>query len=92
VPHHWDTLLDIAARSWELTGLAYQGVDIVLDRDQGPMILELNARPGLAIQIANQCGLRHRLESVDKNRAALTEVAHRIAFAKQHFAALPLSG
>ncbi len=89
---HWDTLLDIAARSWELTGLAYQGVDIVLDRDQGPMVLELNARPGLAIQIANRCGLRHRLESVDENRAALTEVADRIAFAKQHFPALPLSG
>jgi len=89
---HWEMLLDIAARSWELTGLAYQGIDIVLDRDQGPMILELNARPGLAIQIANRAGLRHRLESVDANRAALTEIPDRIAFAKQHFAALALSG
>jgi len=88
----WDTLLDIAARSWELTGLAYQGIDIVLDHEQGPLILELNARPGLAIQIANRCGLRHRLKSVDENRAALTEVADRIVFVKQHFAALPLSG
>jgi len=40
----------------------------------------------------HRCGLRHRLESVDENRAALTEVADRITFAKQHFAALPLSG
>jgi D-alanine-D-alanine ligase-like ATP-grasp enzyme len=33
-------------------------VDLVLDRDQGAMVLEANARPGLAIQIANRHGLR----------------------------------
>ncbi|MBI3043280.1 MAG: alpha-L-glutamate ligase-like protein [Betaproteobacteria bacterium] len=83
----WDTLLDMAARSYELTGLGYQGIDIVLDRDKGPLILELNARPGLAIQIANQAGLRTRLEAVTRHRAELTTVADRVAFAKRRFAA-----
>jgi glutathione synthase/RimK-type ligase-like ATP-grasp enzyme len=46
-------LLDIAARSYELTGLGYQGIDIVLDSIRGPLVLELNARRGLAIQLAN---------------------------------------
>jgi alpha-L-glutamate ligase-like protein len=60
----WDLLLDLAARCYELTGLGYIGVDLVLDARLGPLILELNARPGLAIQIANQIGLRHRIEAV----------------------------
>jgi len=83
---HWDMLLDIAARSWELTGLAYQGIDIVLDRDLGPMILELNARPGLAIQIANRAGLRGRLERAESARPGLADVADRVGFAKEAFA------
>ncbi|MCP5143482.1 MAG: alpha-L-glutamate ligase-like protein [Gammaproteobacteria bacterium] len=62
---NWPSLLELAARSYELTHLGYLGVDIVLDRDYGPLILELNARPGLAIQIANQCGLALRLAKVD---------------------------
>jgi len=48
-----------------LTGLGYLGVDIVLDRTKGPLILELNARPGLNIQIANKIGLKSRLAQVD---------------------------
>jgi alpha-L-glutamate ligase-like protein len=57
----WEMLLTLAARCYELTGLGYLGVDIVLDRRHGPLILELNARPGLNIQIANQAGLKKRL-------------------------------
>ena len=53
----WETILEMAARCYELAPLGYLGVDIVLDREQGPMMLELNARPGLAIQIANGQGL-----------------------------------
>jgi len=86
----WDTLLELGARSWELTGLGYQGIDIVLDRDKGPMILELNARPGLAIQIANRAGLETRLAAVLEHRSTLNTVAERVAFAKAQFAAKPL--
>ncbi|MDZ3824642.1 MAG: alpha-L-glutamate ligase-like protein [Pseudoxanthomonas sp.] len=86
---HWDDLLMIAARSYELSGLGYVGVDIVLDRDRGPMILELNARPGLAIQIANGNGLRHRLEKVqvlEREGRLSADPAERVAFARAQFA------
>lgn len=84
---HWDRLLEIAARSYELTGLGYQGIDIVLDRDLGPLVLELNARPGLAIQIANRTGLRARLEQVLREQERLKSVEERIAYARRNFAA-----
>lgn len=76
----WGYLLKFAARCYELTGLGYIGVDIVLDRDKGPMLLELNARPGLNIQIANRCGLRSRLELVEPEPAG-APVDARVAFA-----------
>lgn len=62
----WDTILRLAAGSFEMTGLGYIGCDIVLDKAKGPVILELNARPGLAIQVANGQGLLHRLSLVEK--------------------------
>jgi alpha-L-glutamate ligase-like protein len=83
----WETLLELGARSYEMTGLGYQGIDIVLDRDKGPLILELNARPGLAIQMANREGLRLRLEQVKRYHAGLKTIAERVAFAKENFAA-----
>ncbi len=62
----WDDLLALGASCYELTGLGYLGVDIVLDRHLGPLILEINARPGLAIQIANRCGLKKTLDNIEK--------------------------
>jgi alpha-L-glutamate ligase-like protein len=82
----WDKLLNIAARSYELTGLGYQGVDLVLDKNKGPLLLELNARPGLNIQIANRAGLLTRLQLVEKHAPGLKTGEDRITFAKQHFA------
>ncbi|MEO8445166.1 MAG: sugar-transfer associated ATP-grasp domain-containing protein, partial [Gammaproteobacteria bacterium] len=76
----WEYLLEFAARCYELTGLGYLGVDIVLDRDKGPMLLELNARPGLNIQIANRCGLQARLGMVEVQPAGVP-VRERVAFA-----------
>lgn len=61
----WQDLLVLGARCFELTGLGYMGVDIVLDQNFGPLILEINARPGLAIQIANRAGLQQRLDRVE---------------------------
>tara|TARA_B110001454_G_scaffold54003_2_gene52927 strand:+ start:9411 stop:10370 length:960 start_codon:yes stop_codon:yes gene_type:complete len=60
----WQQVLLLASRSYEVSGLGYLGVDIVLDRCHGPLLLELNARPGLAIQMANQAGLEPRLKWV----------------------------
>ena len=81
----WDTILDISARCYELTGLGYIGVDVVLDRDLGPLVLELNARPGLAIQIANRQGLLRRLKICEERADFGAPAARRIEFAKQEF-------
>lgn len=62
----WREHLLIGAQAYEMTGLGYLGADIVLDKNRGPMMLELNARPGLAIQIANGKGLRDSLKKIDK--------------------------
>lgn len=83
----WDHLMSFAARCYDLTGLGYLGVDIVLDRDKGPMLLELNARPGLNIQIATRCGLRARLELV-QDRAAGAPVEERVAFSLHSLASV----
>jgi alpha-L-glutamate ligase-like protein len=64
----WGGLLELAARSADATGLGYIGADIVVDRERGPLLLELNARPGLAIQIANRQGLAPRIRAVDELR------------------------
>ncbi|MEI2421918.1 sugar-transfer associated ATP-grasp domain-containing protein, partial [Arthrospira platensis SPKY2] len=53
----WDNLLLLASGCYEGTGLGYLGVDLVLDREAGPLVLEMNARPGLSIQVANNAGL-----------------------------------
>lgn len=84
----WDELLQMAARCYELSQLGYVGVDFVLDRHRGPLILELNARPGLAIQIANGSGLLHRLRKVQALEAEgrlSADPVERVAFAREHF-------
>ncbi len=63
---YWPEVLQMACRVAGAVGLGYLGVDIVLDRDQGPLLLEANARPGLAIQIANGQGLAPRIEAVER--------------------------
>jgi alpha-L-glutamate ligase-like protein len=61
----WPKVLDLSRRVAEAVGLGYLGVDIVVDAREGPMLLEANARPGLAIQIANGRGLLPRLAEID---------------------------
>jgi hypothetical protein len=63
---------------------------VVLDAHYGPLMLELDARRGISIQIANRAGLRHRLEAAERWLDAQPEfpnVAARVAFARDHFAA-----
>ena len=61
------------------------GCDIVLDKNKGPLILEMNARPGLAIQIANDCGLNPRLEQLEKEAKRRASVKERVAYAVKEF-------
>jgi alpha-L-glutamate ligase-like protein len=62
----WREVLEMSRRVAESAGLGYIGVDIVVDPEHGPMLLEANARPGLAIQIANARGLLPRLNEIDE--------------------------
>ncbi len=81
----WDELMLIAAQSSDISGLGYVGVDIVLDKDLGPLILELNARPGLAIQMANGNGLGPRLKKIEALTTLSKDPQERVDFAKAHF-------
>jgi alpha-L-glutamate ligase-like protein len=60
----WREILELSARCYDMVELGYLGADIVLTPDHGPILLELNARPGLGIQIANLSGLVPRLEKI----------------------------
>jgi len=88
---YWEEFLQLASQSYELTGLGYMGVDLVLDRDAGPMILELNARPGLNIQIANDAGLMARCREAEQEMercqlaGQVSTAGQRILFCQQRF-------
>lgn len=83
---HWKKILTLAASCYEVTHLGYLGVDIVLDKYLGPLILELNARPGLAIQIANKAGALKRFDVIDKQLEPLN-ISDRVEFSINHFGA-----
>ncbi len=76
---HWEELLRIASRIQELTNIGYLAVDLTLDREQGPVLLEVNARAGLMVQVANLAPLRARLERVSGVRVQSVEKGVRLA-------------
>ena len=57
----WDRVLEISSKCSAAIGLGYLGVDIILDENDGPMVLEVNAHPGIEIQNINQKGLRAKM-------------------------------
>lgn len=78
----WNELLELSARCADAFELGYIGVDLVLDRRHGPVLLEANARPGLSIQLANGRGLMHRLRAVEALDVAGKSPADRAALAR----------
>lgn len=81
---HWDDVLLLAGRTQAIMRLGYAGVDIVFDSKHGPMVLEVNARPGLSIQLSNKASLRTRLERVEDMKIPTPE--RGIELAKSLFA------
>lgn len=75
----WTKILRIAYMCGEQSGLKFFGVDIIIDKEKGPMVIELNARPGLGIQVANQAGLKERLLRVKKLKNIREDRAVRLA-------------
>ena len=83
----WDFILESAARGYEVTGLGYLGVDMVIDADRGPLMLEMNARPGLNIQIANGIGMNTRIRRIEEIHDPASTPAERAAIARREFSA-----
>jgi len=75
--------MQLSAGCRELVSLGYIGVDIVLDSRLGPLMLEINARPGLSIQLANKKGLLPRLQAVEKIKTIPASLVERVVLAKQ---------
>lgn len=84
----WNEVLRTAVRTANATGLTYMGADIFLHPEKGPMIAEVNAYPGLSIQLANRAGLRRRLQRLEDVHAR--NVAHAVKIGQSLFGeALP---
>jgi alpha-L-glutamate ligase-like protein len=74
-----DRVVEIAVHAADQTGLGYVGADIVVDMQRGPVVLELNARPGLAVQAANRAGLLPRLRAVERHLRPGLPLGERVA-------------
>ncbi len=61
----WRDLLTAAMKLSDALDMGYIGVDFVVDATVGPVVLEANARPGLAIQVAHRIGLLPRLKLIE---------------------------
>lgn len=79
----FEALLEICMRAADMSGLGYVGADIVVDERKGPVVLELNARPGLSIQIANRAGLSPRLEAVRARAEEGMSLDERLALGRE---------
>ncbi|MEK7514078.1 MAG: sugar-transfer associated ATP-grasp domain-containing protein, partial [Patescibacteria group bacterium] len=89
----WDEVLELGVATAEAVGLGFCRVDIALQPRKTktgklkstPMVLEVNAQPGLKIQLANGVGLRRRLERVEGLK--VKTVKQGINIGKQLFSA-----
>lgn len=80
---YWNEMLEIALKCQRVSKLGYIGVDIAIDAEKGPVVFEINARAGLGIQVANQAGLRWRLEKVQDLK--IKSIKHGIRVSKNLF-------
>ncbi len=55
---HLRACVELAQRCRGAVPLDYMGVDLMLDAELGPVVIEVNSHPGLSIQLANGRGLR----------------------------------
>ncbi len=76
---YWEEILETGIKCQEISNLGFLGVDIAIDANNGPLVFELNARPGLGIQMANNAGLRPRLERIKGIEELSTKRAIRLS-------------
>jgi len=75
----WDEILLTASKIQYFTNIGYLAADITIDKDIGPALLEVNARAGLTVQLANLAPLRERLERVEGIKIGSPEKGVRIS-------------
>jgi glutathione synthase/RimK-type ligase-like ATP-grasp enzyme len=61
----WDKTLALAVQVQQASGIKFLGCDVVLDIHDGPLLLEINVRPGLEIQNVNLAPLKTRLDKLE---------------------------
>ncbi|MBN2436369.1 MAG: alpha-L-glutamate ligase-like protein [Spirochaetes bacterium] len=81
----WKKILELASGCYEMSGLGYIGADIVIDKTRGAQLLELNARPGLSIQVANGAGLIPRLKLIESVQMPFGSAKERVRFSIRNF-------
>lgn len=79
----WRKILETAIETQAASGLGYCGVDLVMNQAGRVMVLEANARPGLAIQLANMAGLAERINRV--RNLKVRGISHSIRIANDLF-------
>jgi len=76
---YFKKILFLAVSVQKVFKAKFLGVDIAIDREKGPLVLEVNLRPGLEIQIANLAGLEDRLKRIKGLSVKSEEKGIRIA-------------
>ncbi len=76
---YWNNVLKVSIETIKALVVEFAGVDISIDRNKGVLVLEVNSRPGLSVQLANKSGMREKLEAVAKLKVKNTEGSIRIA-------------
>jgi alpha-L-glutamate ligase-like protein len=74
---YWKDIMAIARSIQRHIPLGYLGIDFVIEENRGPLVMEVNTRPGLEIQNANRRGLREALmATLPKEPKTSGELAH----------------
>lgn len=60
---YWEQTYQIALDTANAFPLNYLGIDIVFDEKYGPMVIEINARPGMQIQNVTSTGIKEVINS-----------------------------
>lgn len=76
---YWNKILEYSIQAQKATGLMFGGFDFLIDREIGPVLVEMNARPGLSIQLSNKDGIRWRLKKVEGLKVKSVNKGLRIA-------------
>ena len=63
---YWQEIRQIAEKCFDAIPLGFMGVDICIDENMGPLVLEVNGRPGLEIQNVQSKGMNSFIQEMEK--------------------------